>query len=279
LENQPLQDKITELKSQLAGKTNLIAFSGGIDSSVLVAVSSKVADHTVAITFDSLTLPSGEIEEAEEIAKNLGVEHRVLPVNELDNPSFTKNPLDRCYFCKKGIINELKMFRKEWLSNHPDTPPEKLLIIEGTNASDLAPGKHRPGYRALQEEGITVPLVKANLTKNELREYARQIGLSNADKPSLACLSSRIQHGNDITAEKLVRVGQAEKFIKEEFGIRVLRVRDHDGLARIEIGKNEMDTLLHEEKMELIHDKLKQLGFKYVTLDAIGYRTGSMSSE
>ncbi|MHA2297685.1 MAG: ATP-dependent sacrificial sulfur transferase LarE [Candidatus Hodarchaeales archaeon] len=271
-----LQTKKNTLERLLAGKINLIAFSGGVDSTVIVAISAQVAKHTIAITCDSPTVPPGEIEEAKKLAVTLGVEHVVIAVNELDDPDFARNPIDRCYFCKRGIKKAIQLYKEKWLKKHQEFQPEDVLILEGTNSSDL--GGHRPGYKVIKEGGIRAPLVETGFTKAELRELARNIELPNADKPSLACLSSRIQHGNPITAEKLYRVGQAEKFIKEKFGILVVRVRDHNGLARIEVGQEEIDKLLNVVKLKQVHEELKRLGFKYITLDAIGYRTGSMSS-
>ncbi|MFW9995493.1 MAG: ATP-dependent sacrificial sulfur transferase LarE [Candidatus Odinarchaeota archaeon] len=272
-----LQEKIAELESFLAGKINLVAFSGGVDSTVIVAVSAKVAKHTIAITCDSPTVPPGEVDEAKDLAASLGVEHVIVKVDELQDPDFKRNPLDRCYFCKRGLTKAIVEFKENWLKKHPQIRPEDVTILEGTNFTEL--GGHRPGFKAVKEGGAIAPLVVTGFTKKDIRDLARELRLPNADKPSLACLSSRIQHGTPITAEKLVRIGQAEKFIKREFGILIARVRDHDGLARIEIGKDEIGKLLDKDILKTIHDELKRLGFKYVTVDALGYRTGSMSAD
>ncbi|MCZ7399308.1 MAG: ATP-dependent sacrificial sulfur transferase LarE, partial [Candidatus Methanoperedens sp.] len=180
----------------------------------------------------------------------------------LGEPGFAKNPVDRCYHCKKGLIRELKKLAAVHGMN---------TIIEGTNTSDLR--SHRPGHRAVVEEGIYNPFVEFKVTKEEIREMARKLGLSVADKPSMACLSSRFPYGQAITTEALRRVGDAESYLKKA-GFNVVRVRDHAGIARIEIMPSEMTRFL--KMREDIVSEFKRLGFSYVTLDLKGFRSGSM---
>ncbi|NJD75940.1 MAG: ATP-dependent sacrificial sulfur transferase LarE [Candidatus Methanoperedens sp.] len=241
----------------------LVAFSGGVDSSVLAALAYKaLGDNSVAVTADSPTLAKGELECAKEVAGEIGIRHIVISYDELDEPGFSENPADRCYYCKKGLIKELKKIaEKEGINT----------IVEGTNLSDLQ--KHRPGYRAVTEEGIYNPFVEFKVVKEEIREIARKLKLSAADKPSMACLSSRFPYGQRITLDALKRVGEAEDFLKKA-GFPVVRVRDHAGIARIEIMPAEMPRFL--KMREAVVSELRRLGFSYVTLDLMGFRSGSM---
>jgi uncharacterized protein len=262
-----LKKKMEEVISKLREKGSvLVALSGGVDSS-LVTKLAKIAlgDKVLAVTADSMTLPLGELEEAKKIAREIEVKHLIIKVNELSNPNFAKNPPERCYYCKKELISELKRIAKE----------HKLaVIVDGTNADDLK--GHRPGVLALTEEGVFSPLADVGLTKWDVRKLAKMLGLSTAEKPSMACLSSRFPYWQEITEQKLRRVAEAEKFVRRLTGAKELRVRDHGDLARIEIGKNERKLLYDEQLMDTIAEKLKTLGFKYVTMDLQGYRSGSM---
>ncbi|VVB96947.1 GMP synthase [glutamine-hydrolyzing] subunit B [uncultured archaeon] len=241
----------------------LVAFSGGVDSSVLAALSYKaLGDNAVAVTADSPTLAPGELECAIKVAEEIGIKHIVISYDELDEPFFSKNPADRCYYCKKGLIRELKKIAEQRGIN---------TIVEGTNFSDLE--NHRPGHRAVREGGIYNPFVEFGVTKEEIREMARELMLSVADKPSMACLSSRFPYGQEITHEALKRVGGAEEYLKKA-GFPVVRVRDHAGIARIEVMPDEMPRFL--KMREVVVSEFKKLGFSYVTLDLMGFRSGSM---
>ncbi|MFX1451488.1 MAG: ATP-dependent sacrificial sulfur transferase LarE [Promethearchaeota archaeon] len=260
-----LERKIDKVHEILRGKKVLIAFSGGVDSSTVSNLAKDVSDRVLAVTINSQLITQEEIENAKKIAKKLGIEWQVINVDILSNENFIENPPDRCYYCKKEIMNELlAVAKKEGLD----------LIIDGTNADDLE--DHRPGHVALIELNIRSPLAEAGIKKNEIREIAKSRDLNVWNRPSLACLASRIPYGKKITEEKLKIIEKAEKVIKHKAHVKVVRVRCYDDLAKIEIGKNEMKNILSEEIMDEITNYLKQLGFKYVTLDLEGYRSGAM---
>ncbi len=241
----------------------LVAFSGGVDSSVLAALAQRaLGDNAIAVTADSQTLAPGELDCAKGVAKEIGIRHIVISYDELAEPEFAKNPVDRCYYCKKGLLCELKKIAEQHGMN---------TIIEGTNISELK--AHRPGHRAVTEEGVYNPFVEFRVTKDEVREMAHKLGLSVADKPSMACLSSRFPYGQRITPEGLKRVGAAEDFLGKA-GFKVVRVRDHADMARIEIMPDEMARFM--EMREDVVSEFKRLGFSYVALDIMGFRSGSM---
>jgi len=264
------EEKYERLRSfiQKKGKDGvIIAFSGGVDSSTLAALCYEIlGEKAVAVTAVSPTYPPEEIEEAKKIAGEIGIKHIIVRTNELSNENFVRNPEDRCYYCKRELLNRLKEVA------------EKLgfkTVFEGTNFSDLS--GHRPGFRAVEEmENVYSPWAENDFTKEEIRAIARRIGLSVSDKPPLACLASRIPYGERITADRLIRIGKAEQIIRKITGARQLRVRDHNDLARIEVGRDERRLFFDTKTMDRIVNELKMLGFKYVTLDLEGYRTGSM---
>ena len=262
-----INDKMRSIENAIAKRASaLIAFSGGVDSSVLAALAYRaLGDKAIAVTADSQTLSPGELEDAKAIAKEIGIQHKIISYDELGEPGFANNPVDRCYYCKKGLIRELKRFASE---------NDVKSIIEGTNISDLE--GQRPGHRAVIEEEVYNPYVEFKVTKEEIREMARELGLSVADKPSMACLSSRFPYGQTITLDGLVRVGKAENYLRVH-GFKVVRVRDHAGIARIEIMPDEMARFMEIRKEILT--KFKELGFSYVTLDLLGFRSGSMDAK
>lgn len=260
-----LERKINKVHEILRGKKVLIAFSGGVDSSTISTLANDVSDRVLAVTVNSQLITQEEIENAKKTANKLGIEWQVINLDILSNENFIENPPDRCYYCKKEIMNELlTIAKKEGLD----------LIIDGTNADDLE--DHRPGHVALLELNIRSPLAEAGIRKNEIREIAKSRDLNVWNRPSLACLASRIPYGKKITEEKLKIIEKAEKVIKHKAHVKVVRVRCYEDLAKIEIGKNEMKNILSEETMDEITNYLKQLGFKYVTLDLEGYRSGAM---
>lgn len=260
----PDNDKMLSIINALKNKRSVIvAFSGGVDSSVLAALAFRaLGERALAVTADAPTLAPGELEGAVRVAKEIGIRHIVISYDELLEPEFAKNPVDRCYYCKKGLIRELKKIGKDIGMN---------TIIEGTNLSDLT--GHRPGHRAVLEEEVYNPYIEFRLTKDEIREIARMLGLSVANKPSMACLSSRFPYGQKITHEALKRVGEAEAYLRNK-GFKIVRVRDHAGIARIELLPSQMARFL--KIREAVSIEFKRLGFIYVTLDIKGFRSGSM---
>lgn len=247
----------------------LIAFSGGIDST-LVAYLAKLAlgDGTIAVTAQSPSLPSSELEEAKELAKEIGIKHMVIRTEELEDPNYVANPANRCYFCKKELSGKLKQLADRL---------GYLTMVDGTNADDLH--GHRPGAAALTEEGVKRPLADVGMTKPEVRELSQLLGLPNFDKPSMPCLSSRVQYGQIITLERLTRIEKSESLIRSMTGVKELRVRDHGNLARIEVGKDERRLFFDEGLLDKIAAALREFGFTYVSLDIVGYRSGSMNEQ
>lgn len=260
-----LQSKIEGIYSIFRDKSVLVAFSGGVDSSLMVSLARDVARRVLAVTVNSQLIPPEEVERAVKVACELCVDHMVVWIDRLSNPQFVSNPPNRCYYCKKELSRFLKKIAFEQGCE---------LVVEGTNVSDMV--GHRPGVLALREEGILSPYLMVGLTKEEIRLIARERGLSVYNQPSMACLSSRIPYGEIITGEKLSRIAEAERFIKQLIGVEVIRVRSHGDIARIEVGKDEWEKLFSTKILDKIAKKIKALGFKYCTLDMEGYRTGAM---
>lgn len=265
-----LNHKLDELKHFIAekGKDGLvIAFSGGVDSSTLAAVSHEVlGERAVAVIAQSPTYTSEELRDAKKIATDIGIRLYVVETNELENEDFNRNPENRCYYCKKELLISLIDFAHELGFK---------AVFEGTNFSDL--NDHRPGFKAVQEvKGVFSPWMVNGFSKDEIRAVAKQMGLSVHDKPALACLASRIPFNEKITAEKLSRIDRAEQAVKAATGVKQVRVRDHNGLARIEVAKAERALFCSTAVLDRVAEDLKKLGFKYVTFDLEGYRSGSM---
>jgi len=244
----------------------VLAFSGGVDSSLLLRAASEImGGRLIAVTAVSETYPAGELPAAEEFARSLGVTHTVLHTGELASEAFVRNAPDRCYHCKKELYGKLRRIA--------DTKGI-AAVIEGSNTDDLR--DRRPGRKAAQELGVRSPLVEAGLSKVEIRELARKLNLMVWDKPSLACLSSRIPYGMRITPEILNTVQHAENQLRS-FGFRQVRVRHHGDTARIEIAREDFPLLLNGDVAARITTALKNTGYTYVCMDLEGYRTGSMN--
>ncbi|MUW14729.1 ATP-dependent sacrificial sulfur transferase LarE [Halorubrum sp. CBA1125] len=245
----------------------LVAFSGGVDSSVVAALArDALGEDAVACTARSETLPAAELDDAKRVADEIGIRHETVTFSELDDPNFVANDGDRCYHCRTMRLGRMYETARDL---GIDT------VCDGTNADDPGEG-HRPGLRAVEELDVFSPLLDAGIAKDEVREIAAAYGLSVADKPSMACLSSRIPTGLEVTEERLTRVEKAERVLRE-WGFEGFRVRDHDGLARVEIAPDELERALDPAFADAVHEHLTDVGFEYVTLDMAGYRTGSVS--
>ena len=262
-----LQTKREHLVSLLQHFGSLIvAFSGGVDSTFLLAISHEVLnDNVIAITATSPLHPSWEKDEAIEFAKHLGVKHIIVPSREMSRQDFRDNPTDRCYRCKTLLFEDLWTFAKDNGIEH---------IAHGATIDDL--DDFRPGFIAANEWGIKAPLIDAGLTKDDIRLLSREMNLITWNKPSMACFASRIPYGTPITKENLQMVAAAEKILLA-LGFTSCRVRLHDKMARIEIDLEEVGKMLKAETRHVIVEGLKKIGFLYVAIDLEGYRQGSMN--
>jgi uncharacterized protein len=245
----------------------IVSYSGGVDSSVVLAtaVLALSSSNVVAVTAVSPTYPEEDFLWAKKIAEMFNVEHILVESSELCDPNFIANPPNRCYFCKKSLAKELLRVAERYRAK---------AIVDGTNASDIT--SHRPGYLAFRESGVRSPLAEIGLTKEEVRVLAETLNLPNWDKPPMACLASRIPYGEPITVEKLNRISKAENIVKKLAGVALVRVRDHGYIARIEVARNERRKFFSEDIMDKIAEELQKLGYRYVTLDLYGYRSGSL---
>jgi len=247
-----------------------VAYSGGTDSSYLLAVCRDVlgAEQVLALTADSPLTPRRELEEARALARQLGVRHLVLPSDDLGNPGIVANPPDRCYHCKFSRFDALRQVaRAEGLAH----------LVHGENADDV--GDYRPGSRAAEELGVRAPLREAGLTKKEVRALARRRGLPNWNRPANACLATRFPYGTALTVEGLARVEAAEETLRAVWRIAQLRLRDHGSVARIEVPPEEIARLARPENRTAAVRALQEAGYRYVALDLMGYRMGSLNDE
>jgi len=244
----------------------VVAFSGGVDSTLLAAAAfDALGDRALAVTGVSPAVPGSEVEEARALARAIGIAHETIETYEMDRPGYVENSPRRCYHCKTELYDLLSALARE---------RGFARVVDGCNLDDL--GDHRPGRVAAGEHGVRSPLVEAELTKEEIRALSQERGLPTWDKPAMACLSSRIPYGTPVTVEALERIGAAEAFLRS-LGLRQLRVRHHGDVARIEVEPEDMALLAQNGSRERVVERLKGLGYRYVTLDLAGFRSGSLN--
>jgi uncharacterized protein len=261
------EKRLEELQSIVAGHGSaLVAFSGGVDSSLALAIAARALprEKVLAVTSNNETYLPSELDLASEFARSLGVEHLVVNTRELDDPNYASNPTNRCYFCKSTLYSDLSRMAEE---------KGYACVVDGANKDDE--GDYRPGRKAARELGVVSPLSAAGVTKAEVRELAKLLGLPSWDKPALACLSSRFPYGQQITPEKLAQVARAEEYLRRE-GFEQVRVRHHGEIARLEVGPAEMERAF--ERREEIAAEIVDAGFLYVALDLAGYKPGSLNA-
>ena len=266
-ETQTTQQKMDALKSILGDMGSVIvAYSGGVDSAFLAAAANDaLGRNALAVTAKSPSLAPAELREAVELAERLGLNHRIVETHEVEREDYAANNPNRCFFCKDELYTYLSAYaRDEGYEN----------IANGTNTDDL--GDFRPGLNAAKQYGVRSPMVEADLSKADIRELSKDMDLPTWDKPAQACLSSRIPYGSMVTVEALTRIAQAEEFL-HGLGIRQLRVRHHDTIARIEVEPQDFLTLTDEAVREKVVAKFREIGYSYVTLDLQGFRSGSMN--
>ena len=243
----------------------IVAYSGGVDSAYLACIANRtLGDRAVAVTADSPSYPERHRRLAAQIAEQFGLHHEVIHTHELDRPEYRANPANRCYYCKHELYTHLTRIATD----------RRAVVVDGNNADDR--GDYRPGRQAAREFGVRSPLDEVDLTKDEIRELSRLAGLPTWDEPASACLSSRIPYHSEVTDEKLRMIERAEQALRA-LGFRVCRVRHHDDLARIEIGRDELPRALEPETAAAIVRELKAIGYRHVTVDLQGYRTGSLN--
>lgn len=262
-------NKVNRLHAAIARLESVaVAFSGGTDSTLLLAYSLRVLgpERVLAVTADSPTLPRTELEEGRVLAASLGARHIVIDTRELEEPGFAENPPDRCYYCKRELFARMRSVADREGFRH---------LIYGATSDDL--GDYRPGMRAADEAGAVAPLLEAGLGKEEVRALSRELGLPTWDKPAMACLSSRFPYGSRITPEGLTRVERAEDYLRRTLGLRQVRVRDEERTARIEVELPDLARLIDEPTRRELVARFKALGYTYVTLNLEGFRSGSLN--
>jgi pyridinium-3,5-biscarboxylic acid mononucleotide sulfurtransferase len=262
-----LQRKETALRDLLSGfESVVVAFSGGADSAYLAAVAHEVlGPRALCITAESASYPRHHRELALRVVRQLNLHHRFIETREMDRPEYRANPVNRCYFCKQELYADLATLAQA---------EGYTVIVDGNNADDR--GDYRPGRQAAREAGVRSPLDEADLSKAEIRELSREAGLPTWDEPASACLSSRIPYMSEVTSEKLQAIERAEGVL-HDLGFRVCRVRHHGDTARLEVAPAEMPRLLADDVRAAVLAELRAIGFRYVTIDLQGYRTGSLN--
>jgi uncharacterized protein len=262
-----LRTKFENLTSFLRNKKVIVAFSGGVDSSLLAFLSNKYAKKALLVTEKSILYPDDEIRLTSEFAKKHSITHLIIERDPLKDEKFRTNPKNRCYICKTGLYEDIIKIKEE--KNFD-------IILDGSNVDDLS--DYRPGMQALKELNIATPYIDFKINKQEIREICKYFNLEVQSKPSMACFSSRIPYDQDINEEKLDMIREAESFLRSTYDLNQLRVRLHEGkLARIELMPEDIMKVMTNENIEKIKTKFKQLGFCYITIDLEGFRSGSLN--
>lgn len=264
-----METKFKQLENEIAGLVEggvCIAFSGGVDSSLILKLAceagKKLNKQIYAVTFKTKLHPVSDVTISKKVANEMGAIHEIIQINEFENKAILKNPIDRCYQCKKSLFLNLL----EFAQNH-----NLKYVLDGTNADDL--NTYRPGVKALKELDVISPLAKLGITKSEVREYARNLNISVASRPSAPCMATRLPYNTEISFELLENIEKGEEFIKG-LGIEVVRLRVHGDIVRIEVNKEDLAKLIAHG--DAVISYLKSLGFVYITLDLEGFRSGSM---
>ena len=244
----------------------IVAYSGGVDSSYVAYIANaELGPRAICVTGQSASLPSYQQAEIDRVISEFGFHHETIQTDELENPNYRANNADRCYFCKDELYGKLEALAASRGIEY---------IVDGSTTDDLH--DFRPGRQAAKQHAVRSPLIEVGMSKSEVREFSRRVGLPTWDKPASPCLSSRIAYGTTVTIERLSKVDRGEEILRE-FGFREFRVRHHDTLVRLEIAPAELDRALRRDVIEQLEARFRELGFKYVTLDLQGFRSGSMN--
>ena len=258
------EQRLRELFRELGSA--IVAYSGGVDSSYVAYIANaELGPRAICITGQSASLPAYQRDEIDRVVKQFGFHHEIIHTEELENPGYRANNADRCFFCKDELYTKLESVARSRNIEY---------IVDGSTVDDL--NDYRPGRQAATQHAVRSPLIEVGLSKNEVRELSQRVGLPTWDKPASPCLSSRIAYGTTVTIERLSKVDRGEEILRE-FGFREFRVRHHDQLVRLEIAQSEMDRVLRKDVIDQLAARFRELGFKYVTLDLQGFRSGSMN--